>query len=131
MKTIAIFGAILGLTSVIMGAASDHIFSGLITAENSEHLNTALRYHQLYAILIFCLGLYQINTQPNAAIKWISYLFCAGTILFCGSLYISLIPGLDKAVMLTPVGGTALICAWFLIILVLLRMKDFRHHLSC
>ncbi len=114
MKTIVITGAILGLTSVLMGAASDHLFSTFITADNAERLDVALRYHQLYAILIFCLGLYGLNTQLHPALKWAGYTFCAGTILFCGSLYISLLPDLDKAAYLTPIGGLALMLGWLL-----------------
>lgn len=112
MKTIAIIGGILGLTSVLMGAASDHLFSGLITADNAERLDVALRYHQLYAILIFCLGLYGLNAQPRPALKWAGYIFCLGIILFCGSLYISLFPSFDKATYLTPLGGITLMLGW-------------------
>lgn len=123
MKTIAIFGAILGLTSVMMGAASDHLFSGLITAENAERLDVALRYHQLYAILILGLGLYGLHTQHHRALKCAGYIFCTGTILFCGSLYISLFPEFDMATYLTPLGGIMLMIGWCLIIFNLRRFK--------
>ena len=121
MKTITIFGAVLGLTSVIMGAASDHLFFGFITEENSERLDVALRYHQLYAILIFCLGICGLHTQHLLVLKRAGYIFCAGTVLFCTSLYISLFPGLDKATYLTPLGGITLMFGWILSFLTIKR----------
>lgn len=123
MKTIAIIGAFLGLTSVLMGASSDHLFSEFITADNAERLDVALRYHQLYAVLIFCLGFYGVNTKLHALLKWAGYAFCAGTLVFCTSLYLSLMPNLYKAVYFTPVGGTILICGWLILISALVRTK--------
>lgn len=114
MKAIAILGAVLGLTSVIMGAASDHFFAEFITPENAQRLDVALRYHQLYSVLIFCLGLYSLNAHCKPVLKWAGYIFCAGTVLFCGSLYISLFPGFEKATYITPVGGVVLMLGWVL-----------------
>ena len=108
MKTIAIIGAALGLTSVLMGAAGDHLFPG----ENIQRLDVALRYHQLYAVLIFCLGLYGMNIQPHPKLERAGHLFCAGTILFCGSLYTSLLPGFESVTYLTPIGGITLMAGW-------------------
>lgn len=122
MKATAIFGAALGMTSVIMGAASDHLFADLITPENTERLDVALRYHQLYAILIFCLGLYRIN-NPTPPLKWASYAFCAGTVIFCASLYASLYPNLSRITVLTPVGGLIIMSGWALCLATLLRCK--------
>jgi uncharacterized membrane protein YgdD (TMEM256/DUF423 family) len=121
MKFIAITGAMLGFTSVMMGAAGDHLFSGLLTAQTAERIDVALRYHQLYAILILCLGLYGLHNAPSPAFKWSGYIFCAGTVLFCGSLYTSVIPGLDKATHLTPVGGATLMLGWVLCFLSIRR----------
>jgi uncharacterized membrane protein YgdD (TMEM256/DUF423 family) len=112
MKIIAIIGAILGLTSVVMGAASDHLFSEFITADNAERLDVALRYHQLYAILIFCMGLYGLHTQYRLLFKWAGYTLSAGTIIFCAGLYISLVPAMGWLVKIVPVGGVTITVGW-------------------
>ena len=117
MKTIVIIGAILGLTSIIMGAASDHFFSEFVTVDNAKRLDTALRYHQLYAILIFCVGLYGLKTQPHPTLKWASYAFCLGVVIFSGSLYASLLPSLSWIIFMTPLGGMTIMVGWLLCII--------------
>ncbi len=124
MKQITLYAAFLGLTSVIMGAASDHLFAGLLTAESAQRFDVALRYHQLYAILVFSMGLYGLRTAEPPSFKIAGYLFCIGCTIFCGSLYASLFPGLDKATILTPIGGLTIMAAWVsCMISVLLSIK--------
>ncbi len=123
MKAIAIFGAFLGLTSVVMGAASDHLFSDFITTDNAKRLEAALRYHQLYAVLIFCLGLYGLNALSHVILKWAGYAFCAGTTIFCSSLYLSLHPNLSWLTLITPIGGFLIIVGWILGLLNLIRFR--------
>ena len=48
-------GALLGLGGVIAGASLDHAAEGLVLQQHAA--DTALRYHQLYAIIITALGL--------------------------------------------------------------------------
>lgn len=96
-----------------MGAASDHLFGGLLTADTADRLEVAIRYHQLYAILIFCLALYNLHApKPQPGLKVAACIFSIGITLFSGSLYLSLVPGLNWTTALTPIGGLTIMAGW-------------------
>ena len=98
--------AILGLTSVVMGALADHAFS--LTPEQTESMATAIRYNMLYAVLTAALSLH----APHAKLHIAATIFCAGTMLFCFSIYASLATGIVQLTYLTPLGGLTLMAGW-------------------
>ena len=52
-----VIGAILGFISVAFGAYAEHGLKTQISAEHFDFIMTAVRYNQLYAIIISCIGL--------------------------------------------------------------------------
>ena len=115
MRWIALAGAVLGLTSVMLGAAGDHLLAGKLTPEIAHTFDVALRYHQLYAILIFCMGLYGHKEMPTKIYRLACLLFLAGIVIFSGSLYANLWMDLGQLSLGTPVGGVMLMCGWVLV----------------
>lgn len=117
MKQTLAYGAFLGLLSLIMGAAGDHALS---IEQGQQHiLETAVRYNMLYAVLITALSL-----QTLVASRWMTmciWLFCAGTTLFCFSLYTLLLTGQAWAAYITPAGGITLMAAWGILIYAALK----------
>lgn len=104
MRNIPLFiGALLGLISVIMGAAGDHFMT--LDTEQLHSLETAIRYNMLYAVLIVSLSL---HTQY----KWPLRLFIGGCIIFCFSIYAALICATPNLTYLTPIGGLTLMMGW-------------------
>ncbi len=114
MRWITIVGAFLGMTSVIMGAAGDHLLAGKLTPEIAHTFDVALRYHQLYAILIFCIGLYGQKEMPAKLYRLACLLFVTGILIFSGSLYASLWIELGALSFGTPMGGMMLMTGWVL-----------------
>ncbi len=117
MKYILFCGAILGLTSVIMGAMGDHAFS--LTPERVQTLQTGIRYNMIYAIFITVLALH--NGEYNLKIPAI--LFTAGTIIFAGSIYILVITGIEPFKYLTPAGGILIMAGWASLIIIAIKTK--------
>jgi uncharacterized membrane protein YgdD (TMEM256/DUF423 family) len=114
-KALALFSTVLGLASVAMGAAGDHIFAQQLADEHSRHVyETALRYHQLYAILTFCMALWGSAGGLSRSLNLSLGCFIAGTVIFSGSLYASLFDGMGALVYATPVGGMTLMAGWVL-----------------
>ncbi|MCB1838893.1 MAG: DUF423 domain-containing protein [Rhodospirillales bacterium] len=111
-RFILLFGAILGLGGVIAGALFDHALSD----EMTHSAETALRYHQGYALLITALGLVmtyaEINPRELKRLALTSTLFIVGTILFCGSLYVLSFTGIRLAAYGAPAGGLTLMAGW-------------------
>ncbi len=122
-----LFGAILGLLSVIVAAYLDHTLAIYLTSKSLNSMLTAIKYHQLYALLVSVIGL-SLFLQANSRLKlWLTitaYLFSSGIILFSFSIYASIIFNIRGIIYLTPVGGMILMLGWIsLIRIALLKMK--------
>jgi uncharacterized membrane protein YgdD (TMEM256/DUF423 family) len=102
--------ALTGFLSVALGAAGDHL-AGMI--RNQHAFETALRYNQLYSILLVMLALYA--PPPARLLDFARAAFMAGTLTFCGSLYALAFTGLAALGMLTPLGGLTLMAGWLLL----------------
>ncbi len=107
--------ALLGFFSVGFGAYAEHGLKTSISNEQFEWLMTALRYNQLYAVLIAALGLVLLFCQPTFARRWLQLntgLFIIGTVLFSFSIYGAVVFNQPSWVKVTPFGGTLLMLAW-------------------
>ena len=108
-------GAVLGFLSVAIGASVEHIVKPNVEPEVFRWTMTAIRYHQIGALIVFAIGLsLAAGIQHNLA-KWLkisAVLFVLGTVLFSFSIYVTAITGIEKLTYITPVGGTVLMLAW-------------------
>lgn len=115
MNITLLIGAFLGLTSVMMAAYVDHSLNLHLNSQVLGSVLTAVRYHQLYAIVICAIG-FSIPLQSNQRIKsWLmrsAYIFAAGAILFSAGIYFATILSMAGIIYLTPVGGVLLMAGW-------------------
>lgn len=107
-----ILAGIIGLASVAIGAAGDHLLAGGLDEHAAEVFHTALRYHQIYAVVLLVCAVPQLRAALHPAF----WLFLAGAVVFCGSLYALSLSGIAALGMLTPVGGFLLMAGWGAII---------------
>ena len=118
-------GAILGLSGVIAGAMLDHAAANLVLQPHAA--DTALRYHQLNAIIITILGLvltfFPLALQDRKRLAMSAKLLIIGTIIFCGSLYALAFTGAAHAAYGAPIGGTTLMAGWAALIWAALRHR--------
>ncbi len=111
MKWILPLAAVLGCLSVALAAYFRHAGGGDV----SGSLDIALRYHQLYSIVLLVLGLAVLHMDHAAWRKVMAVsaaLFSAGIIIFSGSLYIAHLTGSNQYGMATPLGGVMLMAGW-------------------
>jgi uncharacterized membrane protein YgdD (TMEM256/DUF423 family) len=127
MNIILFIGAVLGLLSMMMAAYVDHSLAVYLTGKSLSAILTAVKYHQLYAIVICVLGLsipWQINHRIRHWLTRTAYIFSVGVILFSFSIYFTSILHITGVVYLTPVGGVLLMIGWVCLIrAALLRIK--------
>ncbi|MFT5951131.1 MAG: uncharacterized membrane protein YgdD (TMEM256/DUF423 family) [Francisella sp.] len=120
-------GAILGFISVAFGAYAEHGLKTNISTEHFDMLMTAIRYNQLYAIIISGIGLILLNDDKLAnsiIIKISGYLFIVGTLLFSFGIYTSILIDIPQILRLAPIGGTSLMLGWIcLIVLGILTLQ--------
>ena len=118
MRWILLVGGVLGFLSVVIGASAEHALRPRVDDEVFRYLMTAVRYHQLGALMTVVLGLatlYAPEARLQRALALSAWAFVAGTVLFSFSIYASAVLGAPALTLLTPVGGTVLMVAWALL----------------
>ena len=115
LKTAALLGAL----SVILGAFAAHGLKKILTADDLQIFETAVRYQFYHVFALLAVGILYAGF-PGKLMVWAGKLFIAGIILFSGSLYLlcyvkySEMP-LNWLGAITPFGGAAFIAGWFLL----------------
>lgn len=101
--------ALSGAVGVTAGAVGAH-------AAGDEHLaklvETASYYQLIHAVVLLWLASGRTGTLRIA--RW---LCLAGTVLFCGTLYLKALSPWPTPGLFAPIGGTAFILAWLAIAL--------------
>jgi uncharacterized membrane protein YgdD (TMEM256/DUF423 family) len=110
----------LGLTGVIAGALGAHALEKVLTPDQLDSFETAVRFQLFHALLLLILGIWQA-TRPARRLLWAIWLTVAGVGCFSGSIYLLVLSPL-KPGLVTPLGGLLLILAWALLLLEALRM---------
>ena len=118
MRWVLVIASILGASSVLVGAEMRHIG----TNANMDILQTALKYHQLYSVVLLALGLYMINKTASWKVRLAPILFTAGIIIFSGSLYLMAFLNLTFLGAATPLGGVFLVLGWVTLILLVSKV---------
>jgi len=114
-RTILLAAAILGGTSIMLGAFGAHGLKALISAEAVQTFETGVRYQMYHALLLLFVG--STNYISDKSKTKIFYLVLIGVFFFSGSIYglaTNVLTGFDfKTIgIITPIGGLLLILAW-------------------
>lgn len=122
MRVFLTAGAISGALAVLLGAFGAHMMKNILSPEMLEVYKTGVLYQFYHTFALLATGLLMKN-HPSAALKWSGYLFISGIIIFSGFLYLLAITGVKALGMVVPVGGLALVAAWILMLVHLLRIN--------
>jgi uncharacterized membrane protein YgdD (TMEM256/DUF423 family) len=107
-KLFVISGALSGFLAVAAGAFGAHALRPKLSPEQLNVFETAARY-QMYHALALLVVAWAAGHRPVQVSGW---LFIAGTVLFCGSLYALALTGIRWLGAITPVGGVAFLLGW-------------------
>ena len=127
-KPTLIKGASFSLFAVIFGAFGAHALKSVLTVDQLESFNTAVRYLMFNGLALLVLGILMEKMQHNW-IKISGQLLFLGTLLFSGSIMLLVCRKLFDMEFLkvlgpiTPLGGTILIAGWILFIVAILKEK--------
>lgn len=109
-----------------LGAFGAHGLKKIVSAETVQTFQTGVQYQMYHSLGLLLTGLIYEKTFPKFA-RIAGILFLIGIILFSGSLYV-LTAGkaaetavLDKAGIITPVGGLAFIGGWLFLFLAAIK----------
>lgn len=119
-KLFAVLAAALLLVAVMLGAYTSHGLEGVFEARAIATVQIAVQYqfyHGLGLLAVALLG----ERIPGRALQATGWLFFVGVLLFCGGIYASTLLGWSAFSRITPLGGSAFIGGWLLLIVAVLR----------
>lgn len=114
-KKIAGFGAIFGITAIILGAFGAHALKKFLSVEQLTSYETGVKYQMYHALFLILISIVPFISKKSKNL--IFYFTFVGVLLFSGSIYLLVtknISGIDFSAfgILTPIGGLLLIVAW-------------------
>ncbi len=107
--------------AVILGAFAAHQLKDMLSAYDQGVFETAVRYHFYHALALMALSFRLRGNLCCGAVRVTGWLWIAGMLIFCGSLYTMVLlhinaPGEFKWLgAITPIGGTCMILGWLLL----------------
>ena len=117
--------ALLGAFSVALGAFAAHGLKQMLSTENLQIFETAVRYQFYHVFALLAVGILY-KEFPGKFMLWAGKLFIAGVIIFSGSLFLlcyvkhNQMP-LNWLGAITPFGGAAFIAGWVMLFWAVLK----------
>jgi len=128
-KVFLLMAGLSGAASVMLGALGAHYLKDILNYWERQSFETGARYQMYHALALIALVIL-MNYMPSKWLNWAGYLFCAGIVLFSGSLYLIALDDVfgilyvDLLGPVTPIGGIAFILGWlFLGVAVITKWK--------
>ncbi len=107
-----ILGAIFAGGAVGTGAFGAHGLQKVVGPEQLVTWGKAAQYQMYHALALFVVAWALTRWPKQTKLLTVSgWLFVAGTVLFSGSLYLMVLPGLNLG-YITPLGGVAYVIGW-------------------
>ena len=110
-RTFFALGALSGLLAVGAGAFGAHALRERLSPDMLAVFETGARY-QMYHALALLAAAWAGGRWPGGATLAAGWLFVAGTVVFCGSLYLLALTGHRWLGAITPLGGLAFLAGW-------------------
>ena len=110
-RLFATLGAVSGFLTVAIGAFGAHGLRGRLSPDSLALVELAVRYQTTHALALFA-AVWVHARWPSRASAAAAWLFVAGALVFCGSLYALAMTGARWFGAITPLGGTALLAGW-------------------
>lgn len=120
-KIFLILAAANGFIAVAFGAFGAHGIKGKIPDNLYSAFETAVQYHFYHLLALFGVAMLMQRLGEKTLLQTSGWLFIAGIVLFSGSLYALALGGPRWLGPVTPLGGVALLAAWLLLFVTLLR----------
>ena len=110
-----IFAALALLIAVAAGAFGAHVLKAWVSPERLAVWQTAVLYQLVHGLALLALIALGNRLQTSLRSK-ACVVMSAGIVIFSGSLYALVLSGITVLGAITPIGGTAFLAAWALVI---------------
>lgn len=122
-----ILAGTMGFSAVALGAFGAHGLKAKLGdlpdyAQRMDWWQTAAHYHLVHAVALFASAyMIQRGTGTPAIVAGVG--FCAGVVLFSGSLYVMTLTGMKTLGAVTPLGGLCFLIGWGAIIAAAVKLN--------
>ncbi|MEN8190475.1 MAG: DUF423 domain-containing protein [Thermodesulfobacteriota bacterium] len=108
-----VLGAVLAGVAVAAGAYGAHGGESALGPDQARWIAKAARYQMYHGLALLTVS-WAIGQWPKqvAVFRAAGGFFLAGTLFFCGSLYLMAFSGVNLG-YITPLGGVAFMIGWF------------------
>lgn len=106
---------------VLLGAFGAHALKTQLSEAMMQAYQTGVQYHFYHALGLLVLGILAIQMPGSGLLRLSGLLVFAGIVLFSGSLYLLALSGVKWLGMITPLGGTAFISGWGLLVAAVMK----------
>jgi uncharacterized membrane protein YgdD (TMEM256/DUF423 family) len=120
-KLFLLSGGFAAFLAVMLGAFGAHALKKLLTPDMMTIYETAVQYHFYHALGLLAVGLLMLHLPTSVWLKWSGWLMLIGIVVFSGSLYALAISSQRWLGAITPIGGTAFIAAWLVMLIGLFK----------
>lgn len=115
MARFSVIGALFGLVAVLLGAFGAHGLEGRVDPDRLAIWATASDYLGWHATTLLVLGLAGAGLAARRLTLAAAWCLSAGSLIFCGSLYVLVLSGQPAWGAVTPFGGVLLVIGWGLL----------------
>lgn len=118
MKTnLLAWAAIFGAAAVILGAFGAHALKPILSEDDLKVYQTGIAYQFYHSFALLACAILSFLKKSNWIYRSANF-FIAGILLFCGSLYLLIIPGMPQFIgAITPLGGICFIAGWICLLI--------------
>lgn len=135
-RAFLVIASALGFAGVALGAFGSHALRRRLSPDRLSQFETGVRYQLWHALALFAVVLVRSLRFPTGG-GWFAYLtpapfqlwpavagwlFIAGVVLFCGSLYALALTGDARWGVVTPFGGAGLLLGWVALLIAILTI---------
>jgi uncharacterized membrane protein YgdD (TMEM256/DUF423 family) len=114
------FSALLGATSVILGAFAAHGLKPIISPDKLASFDTGTKYQLIHSVLLIFISILSVK-YPHKLINTAFYSIFSGVVFFSGSIYLLTLKEIigihfyQWLIPVTPLGGILIITGWCLL----------------
>lgn len=119
MRWWLIVAGLAGAAAVAVGALAAHA----VDPEDARRLETAVRYQMWHALALLAVDWLAAGPSRRWAVL-AGRLFVVGLVLFCGTLQLAVLTGVDALNAGAPFGGIAFILGWLALTVAGLRWRS-------
>jgi uncharacterized membrane protein YgdD (TMEM256/DUF423 family) len=109
---LAACGALLASVAAALAAVGSHLLAHRLDAAGLASFNTAVAFQFVNALGLLAIAWAREALPGSRLLRLSGWALMAGTVLFCGSIYLARIGLTASAGPAAPIGGSTVILAW-------------------